>query len=197
LLYLKGLEIPEYYKLFLEQTNGLLIETNYFKNEFNDPTMINLLGCNDLFTTKKKVNGLPDLRFVKFAGNEEDTDFLFDTKNFTPTGLPLILFNQPVDSFCIPLTADFNAFLTLSFLGFLNYLSNYFSEEPTITKELPNRIKKKKQLLLPCLKDCFTTVKREIKLLSLWHLPSKSLQMVKRSCHSWLILLQKIVNEIT
>ncbi|MCG3252928.1 MAG: hypothetical protein KAX09_03700, partial [Candidatus Heimdallarchaeota archaeon] len=72
LLFFKDMELPDYLKLLYQQTNGFLLESEYFLDDLDDPSHFRLISCNNLFFTSKRLNLLPDKRFIRFAENEED-----------------------------------------------------------------------------------------------------------------------------
>ncbi|MBD3190767.1 MAG: hypothetical protein GF308_08990 [Candidatus Heimdallarchaeota archaeon] len=192
LLYFKDITLPAYYKLFLEQTNGLIIESDYSVDEFNDPAHILFLQAQDLEFTSKKVNNMPNNRFILFATNEDNADYLFDSERVDPEGNPLILLCMPVEEFYIPLTNSFNVFLEATCLGILHHFEKFASNRhsPTINPKL----RKKSDSILPCLKSIFMTAKREYQLLDIWHVPPKTKGLIQESMINWFKELKRLVS---
>jgi len=193
LLFFKDMELPDYLKFFYQQSNGLLIESNYFKDELADPSFFRLLALEHLSFTPKKLNLLPERRFIHFADNEEESIYLLDMENLSPEGLPLILLNIPMEQFCIPLTNSFERLLESACLGLLGVIQRIGAsgngKVPTISTAM---LKQKKQLK-KCLKDFFVVTKREYDLLTLWHLPSKAEKLVRQSIVKWLKALKELL----
>ena len=183
-LFFKDFDLPDYLKLFYEQTNGLLIESRYTRDDFGDASLFRLHTLEDLFFTKKKVNFLPDKRFIQIGTNDSSAFYLLDTENLDPIGNPLVLLNMPADRFCIPLTNSFDTLLECSCLGFLGYLEQ-FGSEVIRTNQLSKKMLREKETIKQCLKDLFVTAQREYKLLDLWHLDTKAKKMVQFSTAKW------------
>lgn len=192
LLYFKDITLSPYYKLFLEQTNGLIIESDYSVDEFNEPAHMLFHQAEDLSLTSKKVNNLPDHRFVLFATNEDNADYLFDSERADPEGNPLILLCMPVEEFYIPLTNSFNVFLEATCLGILHHIEKFGStrRQPTIKQKL----RKKGETVLPFLKAFFMTAKREYQLLDIWHVPPKTKALIQKSMIDWFKELKRLVS---
>jgi len=158
-LFFKDFDLPDYHKLFYEQTNGLLIESRYTKDEFGD-------------------------RFIQIGSNDSSAFYLLDTENLDPNGNPLILLSMPADKFCIPLTNSFDVLLECSCIGLLGYLEQ-FGSEVRRTKQLSKKMLREKETIKHCLKDLFITAKREYELLDIWHLDEKAKKMVQFSTAKW------------
>ncbi|MHA1245209.1 MAG: SMI1/KNR4 family protein [Candidatus Heimdallarchaeota archaeon] len=183
-LFFKDFDLPDYHKLFYEQTNGLLIESRYTKDEFGDASILRIHTLEDLFFTKKKVNFLPERRFIQIGSNDSSAFYLLDTENLDPNGNPLILLSMPADKFCIPLTNSFDVLLECSCIGLLGYLEQ-FGSEVSRTKQLSKKMLREKETIKHCLKDLFITAKREYELLDIWHLDEKAKKMVQFSTAKW------------
>lgn len=184
LLYFKDFDLPDYLKLFYEQTNGLLIESEYNKGDLGYPSILRIHSLEDLFFTKKKVNFLPDRRFIRVGGNDASAFYLLDTENLNPDGNPLILLSMPADSFYIPLTNSFDILLECSCLGLLRYLEQ-FGSEMRKNYQLTKKMLKEKEALKQCLKNLFLTAKREYELLDIWSLDEKTKKMIRFSTAKW------------
>jgi hypothetical protein len=199
LAYFKDLSLPDYFKLFYEQTNGLTIESYYFTDRFDEPSELFIHRCDDLVFTTKKVNRLPDKRFILFAGDQDQVEFLFDTKNFDPRGHPLICMSLPCYGYCVPLTNSFDVFLECACLGIFGLLSTFIirKDECESLPDTPKKMLKKQKRVLQLLKELFTTTKRELDLLPLWHLPEKAQAMIKRSMVQWLQIIKQLVKRFS
>lgn len=193
LLYFKDMNIPDYLKLFYEQTNGLMIDTEYLKDDLGDSIHLLVNACDALTYTTKKLNGLPDKRFLKFAGNDEEALYLFDMENLNPDDNPLILINIPVYKQIIPLTNSFEVFLECSCLGLLGLIEAYCEERVINRNDIPNAMLKKKERILRCLKELFETSKREYELLQLWHVSAESQKMIQKSIAKWFEELKRLL----
>jgi len=192
LLYFKDFNLPDYLKLFYEQTNGLMIDSEYISDDLGDTSHLKINTCEDLFLTIKKVNFLPNKRFIQFAGNDEEAFYLLDTSNLDPQGNPLIILSMPADGFCIPLTNSFDVFLECSCLGFLSYLEQ-FGSETIKRKQLSKKMLREKEILKQCLKDLFITAKREYELLDIWHLDEKAKKLVRTSTAKWFKEIKRLL----
>ena len=180
-------------KLFYQQTNGLLIESEYFKDDLDAPAHFMLHACDNLFFTNQKLNGLPDKRFIRFAENEDEAIYLLDMENLSPSGVPLILLNIPTQNFCVPLTNSFDILLESACIGLLGIIEQIIvNEEPNIPS-LPSKILKKKSGILPCLKDFFVVAKREYELLDIWHISVKAKKMVQESLENWFQIIKTLL----
>jgi hypothetical protein len=192
-LFFKDFDLPDYLKLFYEQTNGLLIESKYTKDDFGDASLLRIHTLEDLFFTKKKVNFLPEKRFIQFGTNDNSAFYLLDTENMDPNGNPLFSLNMPADKFCIPLTNSFDIFLESACIGLLGYLEQ-FGSEVRKTNQLSKRMLKEKETIKRCLKDLFITAKREYELLDIWHLDVKAKKMVQFSIAKWFKEIQHLLS---
>jgi len=195
LLYFKDFDLPDYLKLFYEQTNGLMIDSEYLSDDLGDAVHLKINACEDLFFTTKKVNFLPNHRFIQFAGNEEEAFYLLDTKNLDPNGNPLILLSMPADRFCIPLTNSFDVLLECSCLGFLGYLEQFGSEESR-RDHLSKKMLREKEAIKHCLKDLFVTAKREYELLDIWRLDDKVKKIIQASTVKWFKEIKRLLTII-
>jgi len=193
LLYFKDFDLPAYLKLFYEQTNGLMIDSEYLTDDLDDASHLKINYFEDLFFTNKKVNFLPERRFIRFAGNDEEAFYLLDTKNLDPNGNPLILLSMPADRFCIPLTNSFDVFLECSCIGFLGYLEQ-FGSEVSKTKQLSKKMLREKETIKHCLKDLFVTAKREYELLDIWHVDEKAKKMIQLSTAKWFKEIKRLLS---
>jgi len=193
LLFFKDMELPDYLKLFYEQTNGLMIDSEYLLDDLDDPMHLLINSCENLSFTTKKVNFLPDKRFILFASNDENTTYLLDMKNLDPNSNPLIVMTNPVYKTYIPLTNSVDVFLECACLGVLGLIEMY-SEEFTLNySSIPKRMVEKKNRILRCLKDLFTTAKREYELLDLWQLDPKTKQLVQISVAKWFKEIKRLL----
>lgn len=193
LLFFKGMELPDQLKLFYEQTNGLMIDSEYFLDDLDDPSHLLINSCENLIFTKKKVNHLPDNRFILFATNDEEAFYLLDTKNLDPNGNPLILLTMPAYHIYIPLTNSFDAFLESSCLGILGLLESFGKEQPIPPTRISRKLLKKNKTALALLKNMFETSKREFDLIELWHVPEKTKKVIQKSISNWFKEIQRLL----
>jgi hypothetical protein len=193
MLYFKDMEIPDFLKLFYQQTNGLLIESEYFLDDMDDPAMLLVISLEDLSFSTEKLNFLPNKRYIRFAGNEEDSLYLLDTDNTDPEGNPLILLNLPAYQFCIPLTNSFATLLECACLGLLAVIEHFAIFEGKKIPEIPPQMLKKSKKILPYLKEFFTIAKREYDLLDIWHVSPKAKKLIKKSITLWFKGLKKLL----
>ena len=193
LLFFKDMELPDYLKLFYEQTNGLMIDTEYLLDEMDDPTHLLINSLEDLSYTNKKVNFLPEKRFILFATNDESATYLLDAQNLDPSGNPLILMVDPVYKTYIPLTNSFDVFLECSCLGVLGLIEMYSKENPVLFSKISRKLLRKKERVLICLKNLFVTSKREYDLLDLWYLPEKTRKLVQISIAKWFKEIKRLL----
>ena len=193
LLFFKDMDLPDYLKLFFEQTNGLMIDTEYLLDEMEDPIHLLINSIEDLTFTTKKVNFLPEKRFIFFATNDESASYLLDTNNIDPNGNPLILMVDPVYKTYIPLTNSFDIFLECACLGILGLIEMYSKEDPVLSLNNSKNLLRKKERVLICLKNLFVTSKREYDLLDLWHLPEKTRQLVQNSVAMWFKEIKRLL----
>ncbi len=194
LLFFKDMEIPDYLKLLYQQTNGFLIENDYFLDDLNDPSHFRVISCDNLFYTSKRLNLLPDKRFIRFAENEEDALYLLDTENLNPEGLPLILLNMPSYKFSIPLTNNFEVLLEAACLGILGLIEFFGLEEGKKLPKVPQKMLSKKKKILPILKEFFLTAKREYDLIDIWHLSPKAKKQIQLSIAYWFKGLKNLLS---
>ncbi|NHJ47455.1 MAG: hypothetical protein FK733_06695 [Asgard group archaeon] len=180
-------------KLFYQQTDGLQIETEYFIDELDDPSLFNVVSLGDLTFTPKKLNLLPDKRFIRFAEHGDETIFLLDTNNLNPEGNPLILLNAPVYQFCIPLTNSFATLLECACLGILAVIEEFAIREGKSLPQIPNKMMKRSKTILPYLKEFFTIAKREYELLDIWHISPKARKLLETSISKWFKGLKKLL----
>ncbi len=193
LLFFKDMELPDHLKLFYEQTNGLMIDSEYFLDDLDDPTNLLINSCENLFFTKKKVNQLPDKRFILFATNDEEAFYLLDMKNLDPEGNPLILLTMPAYQIYIPLTNSFDVFLESSCLGILGILESFGKEQPIRPNSISRKLMKKNKTVLALLKNMFETSKREFDLIDLWHMPDKTKKIIQKSISNWFKEIQRLL----
>jgi len=193
LLFFKDMVLPDHLKLFYEQTNGLMIDSEYFLDDLDDPSHLLINSCENLILTKKKVNLLPDNRFILFATNEEEAFYLLDMKNLDPNGNPLILLTMPTYRVYIPLTNSFDVFLESSCLGILGIMESFGKEEPIPPTGISRKLMKKNKTVLALLKNMFETSKREFDLIELWHVPEKTKKVIQRSIANWLKEIQRLL----
>ena len=193
LLYFKDMDIPDYLKLFYEQTNGLMIDSEYLADDLGDPIHLLINSCDALAYTTKKLNLLPDRRFIQFGGNDEEALYLFDMKNLDPEGNPLIILNMPVYQVIIPLTNSFDIFLECSCLGVLGLMEAFGEERKIPEHKIPKKMLKKNDRILKCLKALFTVAKREYELLDLWHVQPKTKQLIQKSMANWFKEIKRLL----
>ena len=193
LLYFKGMKLPDYLKLFYQQTNGLLIESRYSRDELDDSAYFLVNSLEHLTFTNQKLNLLPNKRFIRLAGNEEDSMYLLDTENNDPDGNPLILLNLPAYQFCIPLTNSFATLLECACLGILAVIEQFAMAEGKKIPAISTRMIKKSKKILPYLKEFFTIAKREYDLLDIWHVSSKARNLIQTSIALWFKGLKKLL----
>ncbi|TET30798.1 MAG: hypothetical protein E3J70_03695 [Candidatus Heimdallarchaeota archaeon] len=194
LLFFKDMEIPDYLKLLYQQSNGFLLESEYFLDDLDDPAHFRLISCNNLFFTSKRLNLLPDKRFIRFAENEEDALYLLDMENLDPDGNPLILLNMPSYKFSIPLTNNFEVLLEAACLGILGLIEEFGLKEGKRIPEVPQKMLRKKKRILPILKEFFLTAKREFDLIDTWHLSPKAKKNIQLSIATWFKGLKKLLS---
>jgi hypothetical protein len=193
MLFFKDMIVPDYLKLFYQQTNGLDIDTEYFIDDLEDRAHFKVLALEHLSFTTKKMNLLPDKRFIRFAESGEEIIFLLDTQNLDPDGNPLILLNAPVYKFCIPLTNSFATLLECACLGVLAVIEEFIMQESKRLPLIPKRMMKRSEKILSYLKEFFVTAKREHELLSIWHLEPKGKKLVEKSIAIWFKGLKKLL----
>ncbi|MCF2144257.1 MAG: SMI1/KNR4 family protein [Candidatus Heimdallarchaeota archaeon] len=193
LLFFKDMILPDYLKFFYQQTNGVLIESSYFLDELEDAFSFRVLALEHLTFTTKKLNLLPDRRFIHFADDEEEAIYLLDMENLSPEGQPLILLNIPSEQFCIPLTNSFERLLESASLGLLAIIQTIGGNEKGELPIIPSRMLKQKEWIKACLKDFFIVAKREYDLLTIWHLSSKAERLVRLSIVKWLKGLKELL----
>ncbi|HUT80073.1 MAG TPA: hypothetical protein VMZ29_02635 [Candidatus Bathyarchaeia archaeon] len=193
LLFFKDMELPDYLKLFYQQTNGLLIESEYFLDELEDPTHFRILALEDLSFTTTKLNLLPDKRFIRFAENEEEAIYLLDMENLDPDGKPLILLNLPAYKFCIPFTNSPDTLFESACLGILGMIEKFAENEGKSIPSIPQHLLKKKASVLSCLKDLFLVAQREYELIKIWHISPKAYDLVKKSIELWFNGIKKLL----
>jgi len=194
LLFFKDMEIPDYLKLLYQQTNGFLLESGYFLDDLDDPSHFRLISCDNLFFTSKRLNLLPDKRFIRFAENEEDALYLLDMENLDPEGNPLILLSMPSYKFNIPLTNNIEVLLEASCLGILGLIEAFGLKEGKRVPQIPQRMLKKKKRILPILKEFFLTAKREFDLIDTWHLSPKAKKNIQMSIANWFKGLRNLLS---
>ncbi|MBN1327877.1 MAG: hypothetical protein JXA54_00260 [Candidatus Heimdallarchaeota archaeon] len=194
LLYFKDMELPDYLKLFYQQTNGLLIESEYFLDELDSPSHFRLLSLEDLSFTTTKLNFLPEKRFIRFAENEEEAIYLLDMENLDPDGKPLILLNLPAYRFCIPFTNSPDILFECACLGILGVIEKIAENEGQSIPPIPQQLLKKKATVLACLKNCFLVAKREYDLLRIWHISPKAYELIKKSLDLWFNGISKLLS---
>ncbi len=187
------MDLPDYLKLFYQQTNGLLIESEYFIDELDDPSHFRLLALEDLTFTTTKLNLLPDKRFIRFAENEEEAIYLLDMENLDPDGKPLILLNLPAFRFCIPFTNSLDILLESACLGILGMIEKVAEREGKGVPPNPQKLLKKKAAVLSCLKNFFLVAQREFDLLKIWHLSPKAHDLIKTSLELWFNGIKKLL----
>ena len=193
LLFFKDMELPDTLKLFYEQTNGLMIDSEYFIDDLEDASHLLVNSCENLFFTTKKVNHLPDKRFILFATNDEEAFYLLDMDNTNPDGNPLILLVMPDYQIYIPITNSFDIFLECGCLGLLGIMESFGKEQPASTEQMSRKLYKKNQRVLVLLKELFATAKREYDLIELWHVPEKTKKMIKISIAKWFKEIQRLL----
>ena len=193
LLYFKDMDLPDTLKLFYEQTNGLMIDSEYVIDDLEDPSHLLINSCDNLFFTKKKVNLLPEHRFILFATNDEEAFYLLDTKNLDPNGNPLIILTMPAYQTYIPLTNSIDAFLECACLGLLGIIEAFSREERINSDQISRKLFKHNQRVLALLKNLFTTAKREYDLLSLWHVSEKTQKIIQKSIANWFKEIQRLL----
>lgn len=194
LLFFKDMQIPDYLKLFYQQTNGLLIESKYFLDDLDYPSHLLINACDELFFTAKRVNLLPDKRFIRFAENEEDAFYLLDIDNLDPNDNPLIVLSMPAYKFIIPLTNSFDILLESGCLGLLGLIEGFGASEGKAIPDIPQKMLKKKSIILPILKNFFVTAKREYELLDIWHISAKAKSLINHSTALWFKGLKNLLN---
>ncbi len=194
LLFFKDMQIPDYLKLLYQQSNGFLIESEYFLDDLNDPSYFRIISCDNLFFTGKRLNLLPDKRFIRFAENEEDALYLLDMENLDPDGNPLILLNMPSYKFSIPLTNNFEVLLEAACLGVLGLIEAFGLKEGKKVPQISGRMLKKKKRILPILKEFFLTAKREFDLIDMWHLSPKAKKNIQMSIANWFKGLKNLLS---
>ncbi|MFW9923445.1 MAG: SMI1/KNR4 family protein [Candidatus Thorarchaeota archaeon] len=193
LLYFKDMVLPNYLKLFYEQTNGILIESEYFIDDLDDPSHLLVNSCENLFFTNKNLNLLPDNRFISFATNDDETLYLLDCDNLDPESNPLILLNNPIFKKYIPLTNSIDVFLECACLGILGIIESFVVEQPISRNQIPVKTFKKKERILYCLKKLFETAKREYELLEIWHIDQKVKPIIQTSFEEWFKEIKRLV----
>ncbi len=193
LLFFKNMELPDHLKLFYEQTNGLMIDSEYFLDDLEDPSHLLINSCENLILTRKKVNHLPDNRFILFATNDEEAFYLLDMKNLDPDGNPLVLLTMPAYHVYIPLTNSFDVFLESSCLGILGILESFGKEQPIPLSAVSRKLMKKNKIVLALLKNMFETSKREFDLIELWHVPDKTKKVIQKSISNWFKEIQRLL----
>jgi hypothetical protein len=119
--------------------------------------------------------------------------YLLDTDNTDPEGNPLILLNLPAYQFCIPLTNSFATLLECACLGLLAVIEQFAIFEGKKIPEIPPRMLKKSNKILPYLKEFFTIAKREYELIDIWHVSPKAKKLIQRSTTRWFKGLKKLL----
>ncbi|MEA2070295.1 MAG: SMI1/KNR4 family protein [Asgard group archaeon] len=189
------MDLPAHFKLFYEQTNGLLIETEYPVNDFeNDLPTIEIMKCQDLDYTKKKLNKLPEKRMIRFGDNSEYLDLLLDSKNLDPDENPLIVISNPVEGYVLPLTNSFSALLEAACLGLLEMIDRWMKTKLEDIN-LPDKMKNKREDILGLLKNFFQTAKREFSLIQVWQVSPKAEKIVQNSIHKWFKIIKVILRK--
>lgn len=194
LLFFKDMDLPDYLKLLYQQSNGFLLESGYFLDDLDDLSHFRLISCDNLFFTSKRLNLLPNKRFIRFAENEEDALYLLDMENLDPEGNPLILLSMPSYKFNIPLTNNFEVLLEASCLGILGLIEAFGLKEGKRLPQVPQRMLKKKKRILPILKEFFLTAKREFDLIDTWHLSPKAKKNIQMSIALWFKGLKNLLS---
>ena len=62
LLFFKDMNIPDYLRLFYQQSNGLDIYSEYFLDDYDDPSYCTIISCDNLEFTKYVPEGIEVVR---------------------------------------------------------------------------------------------------------------------------------------